>query len=161
MKNCREHVTSHLLHFSISWEGFGNGMKTFFPDSSTSLKDLGNDSRYCESVFHLPQQQCLVIAILLWFWDKHYILTDFPHTLSVKNSETWQTPLSDMQSFVWVTRGVRSIFRICVQRSWRFSRTFVCFNIHALFSKQVMRILKLIRYELLSWASQHQILITT
>ena len=68
VKNCREHATIHLLHFSISWDGFENRMKTFLPDSSTSLRDLGHFSRYLESVLHSPQQQCLVLTILRRFW---------------------------------------------------------------------------------------------
>ena len=27
VKKCREHATIHLLHFSITWDGFGNGWR--------------------------------------------------------------------------------------------------------------------------------------
>ena len=61
VKNCREHATIHLLHFSIFWDGFGNGMKTFLPDCSTSLRDLGHFSRYLESVLHSPPTAMLSV----------------------------------------------------------------------------------------------------
>ena len=49
---------------SISWDGFGNGMKTFLPEFLTSLRDSGHFSRYLKSVLHSPQQRCLVLTIL-------------------------------------------------------------------------------------------------
>ena len=64
VKNSREQATIHLLHFSISCDGLGNGMKTFFPDSSNSTSDFGQYSRYLESVLHSPWQQCFVLTIL-------------------------------------------------------------------------------------------------
>ena len=45
-------------------DGLGNGMKTFFPDSSNSTSDFGQYSRYLESVLHSPWQQCFVLTIL-------------------------------------------------------------------------------------------------
>ena len=64
VKNSREQATIHLLHSSISCDGLGNGMKTFFPDSSNSTSDFGQYSRYLELVLHSPWQQCFVLTIL-------------------------------------------------------------------------------------------------
>ena len=68
VKNSREQATSQRLHFSMSWEGFGNGMKNFCPDSFNSMSDFGNLSGYLESDLHLPQQQCLVLTISWSSW---------------------------------------------------------------------------------------------
>ena len=65
VKNCREHATIHLLHFSISWDGFGNGMKTFLPDSSTSLRTVPTiviADTFCASPdTRISYCQCLLI----------------------------------------------------------------------------------------------------
>ena len=53
-------------------------MKTFFLDSSGSLRDLGHFSQYRESIFHLPQQQCLVLTILRRFWGQTSNFKRFP-----------------------------------------------------------------------------------
>ena len=42
VKNSRLQVINHGLHFLMSYDGFGSGMKTFFHDFSNSLRDFGN-----------------------------------------------------------------------------------------------------------------------
>ena len=68
----------------MSCEGFGNGMKTFFPDFFNSLSDFGNSSGYLEFNLHLPQQQCLVITIS---WSSSKLTTRiyffYPFSLTV------------------------------------------------------------------------------
>ena len=63
VNNSQEQATSQRLHLAMSCDGFGNGMKTFLPDSCNSLRDFAHLSRYLESVLHSPQQQCLVETI--------------------------------------------------------------------------------------------------
>ena len=77
VKNCREHATNQRLHFSISWEGFGNGMNTFFPNCCNSLREFGHLSGYLESVLHSPRQQCFVLTILGSFLDYSSRFTNF------------------------------------------------------------------------------------
>ena len=122
VKNCREHATIHLLHFSISRDGFGSGMKTFFPDSSTSLRDLVHFSRYLESVLHSARQQCLVLTILRRFRGQTSHFKRFSRRFPAKKiSEHPYISFIDMQCLS-ESRGrsdlTLSIFRTCVQRYW-------------------------------------------
>ena len=42
VKNSRLQSINHGLLFLVSYDGFGSGMKTFFPGSCNSLRDFGN-----------------------------------------------------------------------------------------------------------------------
>ena len=42
VENSRVQSISQALHFSMSYDGFGSGMKTCSPDSCNSLRDFGN-----------------------------------------------------------------------------------------------------------------------
>ena len=59
----REQAFIQRLHFSVPCEGFGKGMKAFFPAAINSLSDLRNFSGYLASFLHSPQQQCFVLTI--------------------------------------------------------------------------------------------------
>jgi len=59
-------------------------MKTFLPDFTTSLRDLGHFSRYLESVLHSPQQQCLVLTILRQFRGQTSHFKRFSRRLAAK-----------------------------------------------------------------------------
>ena len=71
VKNSREQTTCQHFYFAMSREGFGNGMNTFFPDSSNSLSDFGHLSAYLESVC---PTMLLPFRTLGNFWTKFSVV---------------------------------------------------------------------------------------
>ena len=62
VKNSHVQSISQGLHFSMSYNGFGSGMKTLSPATLRGISAIyGHLSGHCESDLH---QQCLALIIL-------------------------------------------------------------------------------------------------
>lgn len=84
-------------------------MKTFFLDSSSSLRDLGHFSQYRQSIFHLPQQQCLVLTILRRFWGQTSNFKRFP-TDSVGKEQRNMTNCFEQYAKFWLSHVGGAIY---------------------------------------------------
>lgn len=84
-------------------------MKTFFLDSSSSLRDLGHFSQYRQSIFHLPQQQCLVLTILRRFWGQTSNFKRFP-TDSVGKEQRNMTNSFEQYAKFWLSHVGGAIY---------------------------------------------------